>query len=220
MRALSMPVHPSYSPPPTPRVPTLPTLHPFYSPPQTPHPLIIDHLWMGPKIFSLLSRKLPMFLLWGWSWTNGFGWGKSISQDVWRGGPWNWDFFGPWNGNERRECHLGPKKSQFQGPPLQTSLVMDYSPIQIDTSRPHKHRYINSELMPKFVSNYNAAKTVYGHDVTVTLCMRWIELSNGHKNRRQSCKLFKDLSAVLANKSTDWKKNRNLLRNSQMVFLL
>ncbi len=30
----------------------------------------------------------------------------------------------------------GPKKSQFQGPPLQTPLVMDYSPIQIHTSHP------------------------------------------------------------------------------------
>jgi hypothetical protein len=31
----------------------------------------------------------------------------------------------------------GPKKgSRFQGPPLQTPLVMDYSPIQIHMSRP------------------------------------------------------------------------------------
>ncbi len=28
-------------------------------------------------------------------------------------GPENRDFFGPWNGNERSECHLGPK-SQSQ----------------------------------------------------------------------------------------------------------
>ncbi len=55
--------------------------------------------------------------------------------------------------------------------------------------------------MPKrFVSRYNPAKTVYGHNVTVTLFMRWIELSNGHKNQRQICQLFKDLSAVLAKK--------------------
>ncbi len=42
-------------------------VHPFYSPPQTPHPLIINHLWMGPEISCLsrvsclLSIKLPMY---------------------------------------------------------------------------------------------------------------------------------------------------------------
>ncbi len=30
----------------------------------------------------------------------------------------------------------GPKKSRFQGPPLQTPLVMEFSPIQIHMSRP------------------------------------------------------------------------------------
>ena len=29
-----------------------------------------------------------------------------------REGPENQDFFGPWNGNKRSECHLGPKKSK------------------------------------------------------------------------------------------------------------
>ena len=28
-------------------------------------------------------------------------------------GPENRDFFGPWNGHERSDCHLGPKKSRF-----------------------------------------------------------------------------------------------------------
>ncbi len=30
----------------------------------------------------------------------------------------------------------GPKKSRFQGPPLQKTIVMDFPPIQIHTSRP------------------------------------------------------------------------------------
>ncbi len=30
-------------------------------------------------------------------------------------GPENRDFFGPWKGNERSECHLGPKKLRFSG---------------------------------------------------------------------------------------------------------
>ncbi len=37
----------------------------------------------------------------------------------------------------------GPKKSGFQGPPLQTPLVIDYSPIQIHTSAHINNRYIN-----------------------------------------------------------------------------
>ncbi len=31
-------------------------------------------------------------------------------------GPENRDFFGPWNGNERGECHLVPKKSRLKDP--------------------------------------------------------------------------------------------------------
>ncbi len=27
--------------------------------------------------------------------------------------PENRDFFGPWNGNEESECHLGPKKPRY-----------------------------------------------------------------------------------------------------------
>ncbi len=39
-----------------------------------------------------------------------------IRENLFRGpleglGPENWDFFGPWNGHERSECHLGTKKS-------------------------------------------------------------------------------------------------------------
>ncbi len=33
----------------------------------------------------------------------------SITRAIGRGGPLNRDFFGPWNGNEWSECHLGPK---------------------------------------------------------------------------------------------------------------
>ncbi len=39
--------------------------------------------------------------------------GKSITRALWRGGPWNRDFFGPWNGNKLSECHLGLKKPLF-----------------------------------------------------------------------------------------------------------
>ncbi len=38
---------------------------------------------------------------------NDFDAGKSITQTIGRGGPWNQDFFGPWHGNERSECYLG-----------------------------------------------------------------------------------------------------------------
>ncbi len=31
-------------------------------------------------------------------------------------GPENQNSFGPWNGNERGECHLGPKKSRLKDP--------------------------------------------------------------------------------------------------------
>ncbi len=31
----------------------------------------------------------------------------SITWAIGNGGPWNWDFFGPWNGNERRELPFG-----------------------------------------------------------------------------------------------------------------
>ncbi len=34
----------------------------------------------------------------------------SIYEGHWKGWAMNWDFFGSWNGKERNECHLGPKK--------------------------------------------------------------------------------------------------------------
>ncbi len=36
----------------------------------------------------------------------------SITRAIGRSGPWNRDFFGPWNCNELSECNLGPKKSR------------------------------------------------------------------------------------------------------------
>ncbi len=39
--------------------------------------------------------------------------GKFILRAIGRGGPWNWDFFGTWNGNERIRCHLSPKEKRF-----------------------------------------------------------------------------------------------------------
>jgi hypothetical protein len=44
--------------------------------------------------------------------------------------------FGPKCHSLRSLPFQGPRKSRFQGPPLQTPLVMDFSPIQIHTSRP------------------------------------------------------------------------------------
>ncbi len=43
-----------------------------------------------------------------WDGTYGFGWGKIHFSGRVKGWPWNRDFFGPWNGNERSECHFGP----------------------------------------------------------------------------------------------------------------
>ncbi len=40
----------------------------------------------------------------------------SITRAIGRGGPLNRFFFGPWNGNKRSGCHMGPKKLRFQGP--------------------------------------------------------------------------------------------------------
>jgi hypothetical protein len=45
-------------------------------------------------------------------------WELSITRAIERGGSWNWDLFGHWNGNKQRECHLCPKKLRFQSPIL------------------------------------------------------------------------------------------------------
>ncbi len=71
---------------------------------------------------------------------------KSIKRGVWRGWPWNWDFFGPWNGKEHSECHLGPKKSRFQGPPLQTPQEMDFP-----NPNPYVQPYINNRYIGNFM---------------------------------------------------------------------
>jgi hypothetical protein len=53
------------------------------------------------------------------------------------------DFFGPKWHSLRSLPFQGLKKSRFQGPPLQTPLVMDYSSIQIYINHIN-NRYINS----------------------------------------------------------------------------
>jgi hypothetical protein len=44
---------------------------------------------------------------------------------------------GPWNGNESSKCHLGPKNSRFQGPPLQTVREIDF---------PHPNPYVQPHI--------------------------------------------------------------------------
>ncbi len=39
----------------------------------------------------------------------------SITRAIWRGGPWNRDFIGSWNGNEQSEWNLGQNRT-FLGP--------------------------------------------------------------------------------------------------------
>ncbi len=73
---------------------------------------------MGLEISCLLSIKFPMYLLFYGTGRMNLDGGKSISWGVWRDGPWNRDFFGPWNGNERSECHLGPKSQDFRANPF------------------------------------------------------------------------------------------------------
>jgi hypothetical protein len=51
--------------------------------------------------------------------------------------PENQHFIGPWNGNERSKCHLGPKKSRFSGPTMSNGLSNEFSPIKIITSKRH-----------------------------------------------------------------------------------
>ncbi len=64
---------------------------------------------------------------------NDFYEGKSITQAIGRGGPWNLDLFGPkWHSL----CLLpfqGPKKSGFQRPLLPIALIMDTACIKIVT---------------------------------------------------------------------------------------
>jgi hypothetical protein len=93
--------------------------------------------------------------------------GKAITRAVWRGGPWNRDFFGPWNGSERSECHLGGKKLRFQGPPLQTAQEIDFPPSKSIRPAPYTCidvgcRYVRNIGLNKFMSTVEKA-TVTPH---------------------------------------------------------
>ncbi len=46
----------------------------------------------------------------------------------------------PENRNKRRECHLGPEKSRFQGPPLPVALVMDFPHQNHEAQAPYKKK--------------------------------------------------------------------------------
>jgi hypothetical protein len=54
-------------------------------------------------------------------------------------GPENRDFFGPSNGNERSECHLGPKKSRFVSWYCKSSIKY------------HHQRVVNDFRVPGFL---------------------------------------------------------------------
>jgi hypothetical protein len=54
------------------------------------------------------------------------------------GGKGALDTPGPSNGIERSQCHLDPKKSRIQGPPLQMAQVMDIACFKIMKSKGHK----------------------------------------------------------------------------------
>jgi hypothetical protein len=50
------------------------------------------------------------------------------------------DFFGPKWHSLRSLPFQGPKKSRFQGPPLQTALVMDFPPSKTIRPAPYKRQ--------------------------------------------------------------------------------
>jgi hypothetical protein len=86
--------------------------------------------WKGWSL-KLMYIKLPMYLFFYMALRlNDFDVGKSITQAIGRGRPWNLDFFG-----HRSLPFQGPKKSRFPGPPLPMALVMDIARIKIITSR-------------------------------------------------------------------------------------
>ncbi len=66
----------------------------------------------------------------------GFGRGEILFSGGLKGWALKSKFFGAQMALATLIPISGPKKSQFLGSPLQTHLVMDYSPIQIHMSRP------------------------------------------------------------------------------------
>ncbi len=74
----------------TDETPTVPEQYRFPPPLSTP-----------PHLCPYLVHKITNVPFYMGLVLSGFQEGKSILG----GGPKNWDFFGPWNGNERSECH-------------------------------------------------------------------------------------------------------------------
>jgi hypothetical protein len=59
-------------------------------------------------------------------------WAMSLTKAIGRGGLWNQDFFGPWNGNERSNVLLGGGAAVRSSPPIQLGggppLLVDRPP--------------------------------------------------------------------------------------------
>ncbi len=73
---------------------------------------------------------------------------KSISRAILEGvGHENWNFFGPWNGSKRSECHLGPTKLRFSGPTPSSGPSNGFAPIKNIESR----RYIKLQVQWYFM---------------------------------------------------------------------
>jgi hypothetical protein len=113
---------------------------PSYYKPSLNGPWNLLHL-----VFCLLTIKLPMYMLIIWGWTYEFGWEKSISRGVWRGGPWNLDFFGPKMELATQVAIWGPKKVSISGPTHANAPRYGLIPCPNPYVPPHiNNRYINS----------------------------------------------------------------------------
>ncbi len=78
------------------------------------------------SVLSVITINVPVV----YNGRNDFDGGKSISRPIGRGGPWKSILIGPWNANERRECHSGPPPP----PPPPTSLYCPWAIVTIPLS--------------------------------------------------------------------------------------
>jgi hypothetical protein len=77
-------------------------------------------------------------------------------------GPKSLDYFGPWNGNQRRKCHLRPKKSRLSGPAPSNGPINGFSRIKISKSKCNiKNRYIGNFMSTSFCNLYSVFYILY-----------------------------------------------------------